>query len=143
MTSKPAEPWLGPQAAGSPPEDAWVPVSDAEAKAAMFGYLGAIFSGPLIPLALYATVRRRSWYLRFHTTMALNLSLTGLLYAVCCLILFGVVLLDSLTAALAVVIPIAAGLWLIVLKYLIRGFGAANRGERYEVPAWICAKLAK
>ena len=143
MTSKPAEPWLGPQAAGSPPEDAWVATSDAEAKAAMFGYLGAIFTGPLIPLALYATVRRRSWYLRFHATMALNLSLTGLLYAVCCLILFGVVLLDSLTAALAVVIPIAAGLWLTVLRYLIRGFRAANRGERHDVPAWICAKLAK
>jgi len=143
MTSKPAEPWLGPQAAGSPPEDAWVPVSDAEAKAAMFGYLGAIFSGPLIPLALYATVRRRSWYLRFHATMALNLSLTGLLYALCCLILCGMLLLDSLTAALAIVIPIAAGLWLMVLRYLIRGFGAANRGERYDVPAWICARIAK
>ena len=143
MTSKPAEPWLGPQAAGSQPEDAWVAISDAEAKVAMFGYLGAIFSGPLIPLALYATVRRRSWYLRFHATMALNLSLTGLLYALCCLILCGMLLLDSLTAALAIVIPIAAGLWLMVLRYLIRGFGAANRGERYEAPAWICARIAK
>ena len=143
MTSKPAEPWLGQQAAGSPPEDAWVPVSDAEAKAAMFGYLGAIFSGPLIPLALYVTVRRRSWYLRFHTTMALNLSLTGLLYALCCLILCGMLLLDSLTVALVVTIPIALVIWLSVLKYLIRGIGAANRGERYEVPAWICARIAK
>jgi hypothetical protein len=30
-----------------------------------------------------------------------------------------------------------------VLKYLIRGIGAANRGERLEVPAWICAQIAK
>ena len=38
---------------------------------------------------------------------------------------------------------IALALWLIVLRYLIRGLGAANRGERYEVPGWICAQIAK
>jgi uncharacterized membrane protein len=110
----------------------------------MFGYLGAIVSGPLIPLVLYAAVRRRSFSLRSHAAMALNLSLTGLLYALCCLILCGLLLLDNLTVALAVVIPIAFALWLTVLKYLIWGFGSAARGERYDdVPAWICAPMAK
>jgi hypothetical protein len=52
-------------------------------------------------------------------------------------------LLDSVTVALAVAIPVALIIWLTVLKYLIRGIGAANRGERYEVPAWICAQIAK
>ena len=33
--------------------------------------------------------------------MALNLSLTGILYALCCLILWGLLFLDSLTVALA------------------------------------------
>jgi len=112
-------------------------------KSATFGYLGAIVSGPLIPLVTYAIGRRRSPFLRFHAAMALNLSLTGVLYALCCLILCGLLLLDSLTAALVVVIPIAFGLWLSVLKYLIRGIGAANRGERYDVPGWICAPMAK
>jgi len=42
-----------------------------------------------------------------------------------------------------VAIPVALIIWLAVLKYLIRGIGAANRGERYEVPAWICAQIAK
>ena len=109
----------------------------------MFGYLAAIFLGPLIPLVLYVIGRRRSAFRRFHAAMALNLSLTGLLYALCCLILCGMLLLDSLTAALVVGIPVALVLWLSVLKYLIRGIGAANRGERYEVPAWICATIAK
>lgn len=109
----------------------------------MFGYLAAIFLGPLLPLILYLIGRRRSPLRRFHAATALNLSLTGLLYALCCLILFGLLLLDSLIVALVVVIPIAAGIWLLMLKYLIRGIGAANRGERYEVPNWICAPIAK
>ena len=109
----------------------------------MLGYLAAIFLGPVIPLVMYIIARRRSPFRRFHAATALNLSLTGLLYAVCCLILCGLLLLDSLTVALAVVIPIALVIWLSVLKYLIRGIGAANRGERFEAPAWICAQIAK
>ena len=115
----------------------------AEAQPAMFGYLAAIFLGPLIPLVMYLIGRRRSSFRRFHAATALNLSLTGLLYALCCLILAGLLLLDSAIVALVVAIPVALVLWLTMLKYLIRGIGAANRGERYEVPAWICAQFAK
>jgi hypothetical protein len=28
-----------------------------------------------------------------------------------------------------------------MLRYLIRGIGAASRGEEYEVPDWICAHI--
>ena len=115
----------------------------AEARPAMLGYLAAIFLGPLIPLVLYLIGRHTSPFRRFHAAMAFNLSLTGLLYALCCVILCGLLLLDSLTVALAVTIPVALGFWLMVLKYMIRGIGAAHRGELYEVPAWICAQVAK
>ena len=130
-----------PQPGGGPSLAPRIPA--AEAKPAMLGYLAAIFLGPLIPLILYLVGRRRSPFRRFHAATALNLSLTGLLYALCCLILCGLLLLDSLTVALVVAIPVALVIWLTVLKYLIRGIGAANRGERYEVPAWICAQIAK
>jgi uncharacterized Tic20 family protein len=120
-----------------------VPIPQTEARPAMFGYIAAIFLGPLIPLVLYLIGRRRSSFRRFHAATALNLSLTGLLYGLCCLILCGLLLLDNLTVALVVAIPVALVIWLSVLKYLLRGIGAANRGERYEVPAWICAKIAK
>jgi uncharacterized Tic20 family protein len=160
MTSKPAEPGSGPRFARSqgarrpgpdprlarnqPGDPSLAPrIPLAEARPAMFGYLAAIFLGPLIPLLLYMIARRRSPFRRFHAATALNLSLTGLLYALCCLILCGMLLLDSLTVALVVGIPVALVLWLSVLKYLIRGIGAANRGERYEVPTWICAQIAK
>jgi len=157
MTSKPAQPGPGPRFARSRsarnPRPAWsqpgsapslaprIPL--AEARPVMFGYLTAIFLGPPIPLVMYMIGRRRSAFRRFHAATALNLSLTGLLYALCCLILGGMLLLDSLTAALVVVIPVASVLWLTVLKHLIRGIGAAHRGERYEPPAWICAQIAK
>ena len=157
MTSKPARPGPGPwfarsqpgpdpplarnQPGGNPSLTPRIPL--AEARPAMFGYLAAIILGPPIPLVLYLIGRRRSPFRRFHAATALNLSITGLLYALCCLILGGMLLLDSLTAALVVVIPVALVLWLTVLKHLIRGIGAAHRGERYAPPAWICAPIAK
>ena len=138
MTSKPI---AQRQPGGSPSLRPRIALS--EARPAMLGYVGAIFLGPLVPLVLYLAGRRRSPFRRFHAAMAFNLSFTGLLYALCCLILGGLLLLDSLTAALVVTIPLSLGLWLTVLKHMIRGIGAAHRGERYQVPAWICAEVVK
>ena len=149
MRSKPSRPGSvtpGPQVARDQAEaglDGAAHVRDAEVTFAVFGYLGAIFLGPVIPLVIYAARSRGRPFLHYHAARALNLSVTGLLYGLCCLILGGLLLLDSLTVALIVAVPIALALWLIVLRYLIRGLGAANRGERYEVPGWICAQIAK
>jgi Domain of unknown function (DUF4870) len=142
--SGPAEP--GPQAASSQAEAGvdWAPhVRDTEVRLATVGYLGAMILGPVIPLIIYATAARGRPFLHYHVARALNLSVTGLLYGLCCLILGGLLLLDSLIAALAVAVPIGLGIWLTVLSYLIRGLSAANRGERSEVPGWICAQIAK
>jgi uncharacterized membrane protein len=143
--SGPAEP--GPQAASSQAEAGvdWAPhVRDTEVKLATLGYLGAMILGPVIPLIIkYAAGVKTRPFLRYHVVRALNLSVTGLLYGLCCLILGGLLLLDSLTVALVVAVAIGFGIWVTVLRYLIRGLGAANRGERYEVPGWICAQIAK
>jgi uncharacterized membrane protein len=120
------------------------PVREADVTSAGYAYLGAILSGPVIPLVVYLVGRRRSPFLRAHAAVALNLSLTGILYVVCCLILCGLLLLDSMTVALAVVIPVALVLWLGMLRYLIRGFAAANRGEWPEVPpSWIYGQMVR
>jgi len=142
--SGPAEP--GPQAASSQAEagvDGAPHARDTEVKLATFGYLGAMILGPVIPLIIYATGIKGRPFLHFHVARALNLSVTGLLYGLCCLILGGLLVLDSLTVALAVAVPIGFGIWLIVLSYLIRGLSAANRGERNQAPGWICAPIAK
>jgi len=114
---------------------------DGDITSATFGYLGAIILGPVIPLAVYVLRARRSPFMRYHAATAVNLSLTGLLYALCCLILGGLLLLDSITVALVVVLSVGFVIWVSMLRYLIRGAIAANHGERCEVPSWICARI--
>ena len=116
-------------------------IRDGDMTSATFGYLGAIFLGPVIPLLVYALRARRSPFMRYHAATAVNLSLTGLLYALCCLILGGLLLLDNITVALVVVLAVGFVIWVSMLRYLIRGVIAANRGERAEVPSWICARI--
>ena len=116
-------------------------VRDGDVTSATFGYLGAIFLGPVIPLAVYALRARRSPFMRYHAATAVNLSLTATLYALCCVILGGLLLLDSVTVALIVALPVGIVLWVTVLRYLIRGVIAVNRGEKHEVPDWICAHI--
>lgn len=116
-------------------------VRDGEVTSATFGYLGAIVLGPVIPLIVYMFRAKRSPFMRYHAATAVNLSLTGTLYGVCCLILGGLLLLDSIAVALIVVILLGFVIWVSMLRYLIRGVMAANRRERYEVPGWICARF--
>ena len=127
----------------SQPDLAQVRDRDSDTMSAAFGYLGAVVLGPVIPLLVYGFRARRSPYMRHHAANAANLSLTGALYGVCCLILGGLLLLDTLTAALVIVLPVGLAIWALMLRHLIRGAAAANRGERYRVPDWICARIVR
>jgi uncharacterized Tic20 family protein len=131
MTSKPA----------SQADLARVRDGDREIMPATFGYLGAIVLGPVIPLVVYAARSRRSPFMRYHAATAVNLSLTATLYGLCCLILGGLLALDSITVALVVAIPVGLVVWASMLRYLIRGAISAKRGERSEMPDWICAHI--
>ncbi len=132
MASKPAHDW---------PREQGTAGRDADATWAMLGYLGAVFLGPLIPLAVYLGRRNRSPFMRYHAARAVNISVTTALYVVCCAILGGMLALDTVTVALAVAVTLLFVLWLIMLKYLIRGAIAAHRGEAFEVPGWLCADI--
>jgi uncharacterized Tic20 family protein len=114
---------------------------DGDVTSATFGYLGAIVLGPVIPLILYAARSRRSPFMRYHAATAVNLSLTAALYGLCCLILGGLLALDSITVALVVALPVGLVIWASMLRYLIRGAISANRGEGCEIPDWICARI--
>jgi len=131
MTSKPA----------SQPDLARARDGDSDTTSATFGYLGAIILGPVIPLILYAARSRRSQFMRYHAATAVNLSVTAALYGLCCLILGGLLALDSITVALVVALPAGLVIWASMLRYLIRGAISANRGERCEMPDWICAHI--
>jgi uncharacterized protein len=127
----------------SQPDPKQVRDRDSDTMSAAFGYLGAIVLGPVVPLLVYAFRARRSPFMRYHAATAANLSLTGALYGVCCLILGGLLLLDSLTVALVVALPVGFAIWVAMLRHLIRGAAAANRGERYRAPDWICARIVR
>ena len=131
MTSKPA----------SQADLARVRDGDSDTMPAMFGYLGAIVLGPVIPLVIYAVRSRRSPFIRYHAATAANLALTATLYGLCCLILGGLLALDSVTVALFVALPVGLVIWASMLRYLIRGAISASRGERGEMPDWICAHI--
>lgn len=131
MTSKPAS-----QADLARPRD-----GESDIRSATFGYLGAIVLGPVIPLVVYAARSRRSSFMRYHAATAVNLSLTATLYGLCCLILGGLLALDSPTVALVVAIPVGLVIWVSMLRYLIQGVISANRGERRDMPDWICAHI--
>lgn len=145
MTSEPTRPRLTSgvpdQQAPSPGSPGGPRVRDRNVTAATFGYLGAIFLGPVIPLIVYLSVARRSPVARYHAATAVNLSLTFLLYAVCCAILGGLLALDNITAALIFGLGLIWLFWLSMLRYLIRGVIAASRGEKNEIPGWICARI--
>ncbi|HZR50370.1 MAG TPA: DUF4870 domain-containing protein [Streptosporangiaceae bacterium] len=117
----------------------------ADATWAMFGYLGAIFIGvgAVIPLLVYALRRRKSSFLRYHAARSVNISVTVLMYVVCIAILGALLALDTVAAALIVALPLLFVLWVLMLKYLIRGVAAAQRGETFDVPSWICATITR
>ena len=81
------------------------------------------------------------WFAGMITATAVNLSVSCLLYGLCCAILGGLLALDSITVAIIIAVPLFLAVWLITLRYLLRGAAAVNRGERYDVPSWICAPI--
>ncbi len=107
----------------------------------MLSYLGVPFLSFLIPLAIRLTKGRRSSFVRDQATQALNLSVTSLLYAVCALLLGGILAVDSLSVALLIAVPVAAALWIAMLSYVVRAAAAASRGWYFQIPAWICATI--
>ena len=110
---------------------------------AMLSYLGIPFLAFVPPLLVYLVKFRSSPFARQHATQALNLSLTVILYSLCAVLVGGLLALDSVAAALALMIPVLAALWLITLAYLILAATAASRGEDYRLPGWLCATLVR
>jgi uncharacterized protein len=136
-------PGTGPQPAAAESAARPSPAEPGDERLATLSYLGVPFLGPLVPLAVYLLKGRASGYVRSHSAQALNLSITTLLYTVCALILGTMLALDSIVVALVVVVPLAVALWLITLGYVIVAGSAANRGDYYPIPAWLCATLVR
>lgn len=102
--------------------------------------MGAIFLGPFAPFGVYLT-KRGSQFVRLQAAQALNVTLTCSLFAVSGVIVGGLLALDSVDAALIIMLPVAVAGWLVMLTQLIRGAIAASRGSYRELPRWICSPM--
>jgi hypothetical protein len=110
---------------------------------AVFSYLGAIFLWLLAPLIIYLAWRNASRFVRSHAAQAFNLTLTGTLFTLSCAIVGALLALDTVTVALATMVPLLSALWIAVMVCLVRAAIAASRGEFYEIPRWLCAPMLK
>jgi uncharacterized Tic20 family protein len=117
--------------------------ADTEELWATLGYLGAIFLGPFVPLGMYLSMRHRSAFLRRHTTQALNITLTCLLYAISGTIIGALLAFGNANDALLIMGPVAAAGWLVMLTHLVLNAAAASRGDFRPTPSWICTPLVK
>jgi uncharacterized protein len=140
MTSNPPEQAPGWHEPGPAVPD---PARQGDERLAALSYLGVPILGPLVPLAIYLSRKRVSGYVRRHSAQALNLSITAFLYAICALILGGMLALDSLVVALIVAIPLVVALWVITLSYVLRAGSRARQGSDYQIPAWLCASILR
>jgi uncharacterized Tic20 family protein len=145
MTGFPAQEdgdWDGSEADGSGEGPGTpLPARDGDEAWAMLAYMGIPFFNFVAPLAIRVGRSAGSPYLRLHATQALNMAITLALYNICALILFGVLAVDAVSAALEIALPLAVALWLVALLYLVRAAVRASLGEFYQFPRWICATV--
>ncbi len=119
------------------------PPTAAERTLGALGYLGAVLVIPIVPLAVYVAKGRTSPFVRWHAAQAMNVALTALFYAISGAIMGALLAFDSPLAALAVMVPLAAVGWLVIVTYLVRGAAAARGGGFRQLPAWVCSPLVK
>lgn len=107
---------------------------------AMLSYvLGLIFSF-VAPLVIFLVKMNESRYVRYHSSQALNMAITGAIYWVAVLILSAI--LGMITSALALLIFLVGAAYAITaFVFLIMAALAAYRGEMYRVPTVICLPL--
>lgn len=115
----------------------------SEEQWALFSYLGAIFLWLLAPLVIYLARRNASGFVRSHAAQAFNLTLTGTLFALSCVIVGALLALDTATVALVIMVPLLSALWIAVMVHLVRAAIAASRGEFYKIPGWLCVPMLK
>jgi uncharacterized Tic20 family protein len=107
----------------------------------MLSYLGFFLLVP--PLVISVAGRRRSPFVHYHATQALNLCITAFGYTLSCLIVGVLLALDTTGAGLAVGVSLACLVWASAVAFAIVGGVSASRGGRRRLPAWACSPIVK
>ena len=119
------------------------PRSDGAARWAMLGYLTVPLFGLIVPLLVYLRTLRGSSWSRAHAAQALNVWITAVLYGLSAVIMGAMLALDSPRIALIVFGSLVAGLWLVMLTYLVRAATTASQGLPYTIPRWLCSPIVR
>ena len=107
----------------------------------MLAYLGMVLLLPA--LIAYLVKRRQSPFVRYHAAQALNLWITAAGYTLSCVILGGLLALDTTGTGLAVGIPLACLVWVSAIAYGVTAGLSARRGRQRELPRWICSPMVR
>ena len=118
------------------------PSQDGDERWAAISYLAALF-GFLPPLMIYLVNLRGSGFVRAHAAQATNAAITMTLYGFSGLIIGGLLVLDSIQAALILAGGALFALWLIWLSYLARAARAALAGRNARLPGWLCGTFLR
>jgi uncharacterized Tic20 family protein len=108
---------------------------------ALLSYLSPIIVSFLGPLIIYMVKKDESQYVRYHAAQSLNLIITSTIYA------FGIFIFSILLAIVThgvgifALFPLYLIFGVVTLVYLIMAAIAANRGELYRIPAWLCLRI--
>jgi len=134
-----AGPGLAPRSGGDPASRS----DGAAARWAMLGYLTVPLFGFVVPFLVYLRTLRGPRWSRAHAAQALNVWITAVLYGLSGVIMGTMLALDSPHIALIVFGSLVAGLWLVMLTYLVRAATAASQGLPYTVPRWLCSPIVR
>jgi uncharacterized protein len=108
---------------------------------AMLAYLSTLLLSFVGPLIIYFTKRDESPFVRHHGAQALNMMITGAIYGIGLLVL--AIVAGAVTHGfgffLFFVVWFVFGV--VELVYVIIAAIAANRGELYQTPGWLCLRL--
>lgn len=109
---------------------------------ALLAYLSPIIVSFLGPLIIYLVKMNESRYVRYHAAQSLNLLITSTIYGIGILV-FSFVLAAVTHGIGALFLLLYFVLWVVTLVYLILACIGANRGEMYQIPAWLCLKIVR
>ncbi len=110
---------------------------------ALLAYILSLVAAIIAPLVIYLVKKNESGYVRYHAAQALNLGITGTIYAIALIIIaipfgllthgFGFILIFLAFAALSIA----------HLVFLILGAVRSNQGELYRIPAFLCFPMVR
>jgi uncharacterized Tic20 family protein len=110
---------------------------------ALLAYLLGLVASIIAPLVIYLVKRNESRYVRYHAAQALNLGLTGLIYAVAAVVIGILLALATHGLGFILMVLVLLAIGIAHLVYLIMGAVKAYQGQPFQIPAFLCLPMVR